>query len=68
MIHILKGVDLDVSHTDVDYELVIEDDDISEDVNDHEVVLTYLSVPLLLSLFSLKSQYIIKYIIVCVSG
>lgn len=68
MIHILKGVDLDVSHTDVDYELVIEDDDISEDVNDHEVVLTYLSVPLLLSLFSLKCQYIIKYIIVCVSG
>lgn len=68
MIHILKVLDLDVSHTDVDYELVIEDDDISEDGNDHEVVLTYLSVPLLLSLFSLKSQYIIKYIIVCVSS
>lgn len=68
MIHILKVLDLDVSHTDVDYELVIEDDDISEDGNDHEVVLTYLSVPLLLSLFSFKSQYIIKYIIVCVSS
>lgn len=68
MIHILKVLDLDVSHTDVDYELVIEDDDISEDGNDHEVVLTYLSVPLLLPLFSLKSQYIIKYIIVCVSS
>lgn len=68
MLHMLKGVDVDVSHTDMDDELVIEDDDISEDDDDHEVVLTYLSVPLLLSIFSLNSQYITKYIIVCVSG